>query len=128
MIIKVLLIAATVAVLFFLLRHRQRVSLKAGIRVTGILLVIAAIVCIVWPDIPQAVADAVGVTRGTDLMLYVLIVVFFFSAVGMYLRLRELDRRVVELSRSIAIETAVSRDGVPGATESDPGSDEFSGA
>lgn len=116
MIIKVILIVASVLFLLMLFRHRDRVSLKAGWRVVSVLLVLAAIVCIADPNILQSLADLVGVTRGTDLLLYALVVVFFFTTVGLYFRLREQDRKFVALARALAIESALTRDGIPNCT------------
>lgn len=113
MIIKIILIVASVLLLLMLFRHRDRVGIKAGWRVVSVLLVLAAIVCIADPNILQSLADLVGVTRGTDLLLYALVVVFFFTTVGLYFRLREQDRKFVELARALAIESALTRDGFP---------------
>lgn len=112
--IKIILILAALLLLLLAFRHRQRVGLKAGWRVLSVLLVLAAIVFVIDPDIPQTLAEAVGVTRGTDLILYVLIVVFFFTTLGLYFRSRENEQRLVELARAIAIEVAIERDGEPG--------------
>lgn len=113
--IKIILILAAIALLVLAFRNRERVGLKAGWRVLSVLLVLGAIVFVVDPDIPQAIAEAVGVTRGTDLILYVLIVVFFFTTLGLYFRSREHEQRLVELARALAIETAIDRDGPPRA-------------
>lgn len=114
--IKIILILAALGLLLVAFRNRQRVGLKAGWRVLSVLLVIAAIVFVIDPDIPQALANAVGVTRGTDLILYVLIVVFFFTTLGLYFKSRAQDQRLVELARAIAIETAIDRDGPPSSS------------
>ena len=47
---------------------------------------------------------------------HVLVVVFVFTSLGLYFRLREADRRVRTLARTLAIESAI-REGEPGGRE-----------
>lgn len=112
--IKVPLVLAAVLVFVIVFRHRQRVELRAGSRVVVLALVAVAVVSIINPDIPQALANTLGVARGTDLLLYLLIVVFSLTTLGLYFRLRDTDQHLRRLVRSIAIDEAVRRDGPPG--------------
>jgi hypothetical protein len=50
-----------------------------------------------------AVANAVGVGRGTDLLLYGLIVVFMGSSVSTAARSRLAERQITEIGRRIAL-------------------------
>jgi hypothetical protein len=52
------------------------------------------------------VAHWLGVARGTDLMLYALIVGFSFSTLSTYLRFKDLELRYAQLARAIALERA----------------------
>jgi hypothetical protein len=63
---------------------------------------------IVFPGLVTAVANAVGVGRGADLVLYVMVVVSVFVWVGVYRRLHDMEARFVELSRNIALESSAS--------------------
>jgi len=58
------------------------------------------------PDDVTRVAKFVGVGRGTDLLLYALIVAFVFSTLAMYMRLREDEQRVTQLARAVALRDA----------------------
>ena len=117
--IKVLLITSSLLLLVILFRHRQRVALRAGSRIAAIGLFIAAVASIADPDIPQAAAERLGVARGTDLLLYLLVVVFALSTMGLYFRLRETDHRVRQLARALAIEETMRREmqQLPAATD-----------
>ena len=108
--IKVLLIASFVVLLVVMFRHRHRVALRAGSRIGAIGLFVAAVASIADPDIPQTVAQEVGVGRGTDLILYLLVVVFALTTMGLYFRLRETDHRVVQLGRALAIAETLRRE------------------
>lgn len=118
--IKIPLVIAAVLILAMVFRHRQRVGLRAGSRLLVLALAIMAVTSIIDPDIPQGLANVLGVTRGTDLLLYGLIVVFVLTSLGLYFRLSETEQHLRRLVRSLAIEEALRRDGPPGARRSPP--------
>lgn len=111
--IKIPLVVAAILVFVIVFRHRQRVELRAGSRVLVMVLAGIAVLSIIDPDIPQAMANLLGVARGTDLLLYLLIVVFVLTSLGLYFRLRETDQHLRSLVRSLAIDEAIRQDGPP---------------
>jgi small membrane protein len=119
--IKILLILSFVALFVWAFRNRSRVGLRAGARLFAVVLTAAAIVSILLPNLLQRLADLVGVTRGTDLLLYGLVVVFVSTTVGSYFRFRDLERRLAELVRADAIRDATLTHGVPGQSKADNG-------
>jgi hypothetical protein len=46
------------------------------------------------------------VDRGTDLMLYALIIAFSFTTLSTYLRFKDLELRYARLARAVALEGA----------------------
>ena len=64
------------------------------------------------PDDLTVVAGWVDVGRGTDLMLYCLIIAFAFTTVASYLRFRELEIRFARLARWWHCRTPMRRIGV----------------
>jgi small membrane protein len=110
--IKIVLILAIIG-MFWAFRNRSRVGLRAGARVAVILLAVLAAVSIIQPSVAQRAAVELGVTRGTDLLLYLLVMVFAASSLGFYFRFRELERRLADLTRAQAIREAVSVQGLP---------------
>jgi hypothetical protein len=113
--IKIVLVLA-IAGMFWAFRNRSRVGLRAGARLGIILLALLAIVSIIDPTVTQRTAEALGVTRGTDLLLYLLVIVFAGTSLGFYFRFRELERRLADLARAEAIREAVSLQGIPNGT------------
>lgn len=103
MIIKLLLIASALVALAWLVRSQPSSRRLVITRGTALAVTVAWIAAVINPDIPQYLAEAVGVTRGTDLLLYALVVTFTFTAVGWSQRVRHLDERISELTRSLAI-------------------------
>ncbi len=106
--IQVLLIAAVVTLLVYLLRSRSDAKAKAGVKIGYLLFVVAAIYAILRPDDTTVVANWLGVDRGTDLLSYALIIAFVFTTLSTYLRFKELELRYARLARAVALQTARS--------------------
>ena len=106
--IQVLLIAAVVTLLVYLLRSRSDAKAKAGVKIGYLLFVVAAIYAILRPDDTTVLANWLGVDRGADLLSYALIIAFVFTTLSTYLRFKELELRYTRLARAIALQTARS--------------------
>ncbi|HEY8372972.1 MAG TPA: DUF2304 domain-containing protein [Pseudonocardiaceae bacterium] len=106
MLIQILLIAAVLALLVFFLRHRGTARTAAGVKIGFVLFLLFGVYAVLRPDDVQLLADLVGVGRGTDLMLYALIVAFAFATINTYLRFKELELRYARLARAIALANA----------------------
>lgn len=111
--IQVLLIAVVVAVAARLFRSRGARS--QALRRLGLLLLAGfAVVSILFPDLWNRIARLAGVGRGTDMVLYALVVAFLSYTVTSYLRFREIETRYTRLARRLALDEA-ERDFPPGA-------------
>jgi len=111
-IIKVLLITAALGVALLVLREKagQR---EASRRAAGLLLVLAGIVAVLWPELTTTAANAVGVGRGTDLVLYLLVTVFAYTTLATAQRIHRLQHDITVLTRELAL----SRPARPGDGE-----------
>lgn len=103
--IQVLLIVAIVA-LFVLLRSRTSTKSRAWVKVGYIAFVFAGVYAILRPNDTTVLAHWLGVARGTDLMLYALIIAFIFTTLSTYMRFKDLELRYARLARAIALEGA----------------------
>ena len=65
-----------------------------------------AIASILFPETWTRVAKLVGVGRGTDMVLYALVVAFLSTTVTTYLRFREMEVRYTALARRMALAEA----------------------
>ncbi len=115
--IKIILVVAFIVILFWAFRHRRRVGLRAGTRVALLVLTVFAVASVIDTAIPQQAANLLGVTRGTDLVLYLLVVVFALSSAGLYFRCRDIQAQVADLARSMALREAIITGGPPGRRE-----------
>ena len=104
--IQAMLIVSVLALLVYLLRSRRSARSKAWVKVGYVLFVIAGIYAILRPNDTTVVANWVGVDRGTDLMLYVLIVAFVFTTLSAYMRFKDLELKYARLARAVALQTA----------------------
>ena len=109
--IQVLLIAAVVTLLMYLLRARSNAKAKAWVKIGYALFVIAAVYAILRPDDTTVVANWLGVNRGTDLLFYALVIAFIFTTLSTYLRFKELELRYARLARAVALSSARKPEG-----------------
>lgn len=79
---------------------------KVAYRLLAILLLAGAVVLVLFPNLTTRVAHLLGVGRGTDLLLYVSLIAGLHVALLLYLRTRELERKLTEQTRAIAIRNA----------------------
>lgn len=63
-------------------------------------------VWVVWPDLATQVASWVGVGRGTDLVLYFLVVFVYVGGLCVLGKFRQLERRQTLMVRELAIRGA----------------------
>jgi len=106
MLIQFLLIVAVLILLLLFLRHHGTTKTAAGVKIGFVLFMVLAVVAVIRPQEVSRLAELVGVGRGTDLMLYGLVVAFGFATINTYLRFKELELRYARLARAIAIRSA----------------------
>jgi small membrane protein len=104
--IQGLLITSIVALLVYLLWSRRSAQSKAWVKVGYLVFVLAGIYAVLRPNDTTVVAHWLGVDRGTDLMLYALIIAFCFTTLSTYLRFKDLELRYARLARAVALEGA----------------------
>lgn len=126
MLIQALLILAAVLLFVLFLRRSQTARLQAFKRIGFLLFCAFGVLAVLKPDVMTWLANRVGVGRGTDLLLYILTVVFGFFALNTYLRFKDTERRLTRLARAMAIrdaippERAVLREAADADAEIDP--------
>ena len=72
-------------------------------------LVVAALVSAVFvirPDLTTKIARLLGVGRGTDFVVYISIMVFWYFIVQLFARIRRLEQMMTEILRKDAIHSA----------------------
>src|SRR5205085_11299075 len=103
MTIKILLIAAFSAVALATARLGPSPRHLAVRRLLAIVLLLGSGLSVLFPDLVTSLAHLVGVGRGTDLVLYVFVVVSAVAWLGVYRRITELETRMTRLVRAQAL-------------------------
>jgi hypothetical protein len=107
--IKFLLAPAIVLAVVLSLRSRASLRGQARRKLVAGLTLVGGVLAVVFPNILQDLADAVGVRRGTDLLLYLLAIVIIYLVGSTSVRFREQEARLVRLSREVALTEAAAR-------------------
>lgn len=101
--IQILLIAAVILLGAIVMRRTGADSHLAIRRLLMMLFVLAAVLSILFPQWLTWVAGLIGVGRGTDLLLYGLVVMFLAFVYTQYRRNLALQRQLTLLSRALAL-------------------------
>ncbi|MBC7559298.1 MAG: DUF2304 domain-containing protein [Dermatophilaceae bacterium] len=113
--IQLVLIGFVILTAVRLLRHRG--ARTQAVRRVGLMLFAAlAVWSILFPSVWNRIARIVGVGRGTDMVLYALVVAFLSFTLTTYLRFRDLEARYTKLARRLALDEV----GLPHQSETVP--------
>ena len=105
-----MLVLAVIGLLVLLLRSHGTTRGGAYVKIGMAIFLLFCIYAVIRPDDVTWVAGQLGVGRGTDLVLYLLVVGFGFFAISTYLRFKELELKFARLARSVALLDAENRD------------------
>lgn len=106
MILQILLLAAALGALIYFIRSGQSVGVRASKRLAFGAFVLVNIYAVLRPDDVTVLARVLGIGRGTDLLVYLLVVAFVFGMLNSYLRDREISQHLTNLARQIAVRDA----------------------
>src|SRR6476620_5283636 len=99
--VQIALVLAVIIVSVALMRGGSNARHLAIRRVMLLIFAFSAIFSIFFPELLSHLANALGVGRGTDLVLYATIVSFFVFMATTYQRFRHAETSLTKLSRRI---------------------------
>jgi hypothetical protein len=103
--IQLVLIVVVILVAARLLRGRG--ARTQAVRRLGLMIFAAlAVWSILFPSVWNQFAKMVGVGRGTDMVLYALVVAFLSFTLTTYVRFREFETRYTKMARRLALDEA----------------------
>ena len=111
--IKVLLIVGVLSLLLLVLRSHGTSRGGAYVKIGMVAFLLFAGYAVLRPDDITWIAMRLGVGRGTDLVLYLLVVGFGFFAISTYLRFKEVELQYARLVRAVALADAARRSPLP---------------
>ena len=102
-IIQTFIIIIALIVLRIALSKRTSYAGRAYKKIGLVLLALAMIVAVLSPNATNRVANAVGVGRGADLLLYLTVTAFILYAINDYLHTQDQREMIYKLARTVAI-------------------------
>lgn len=103
MLIKILLIALVLVLSLYMFKANLGAKQTAWRRLGILAFAVAAVIVVIFPGITTTVARFVGVGRGADLLLYVLVVVVLYNMLMQAKQRNAAERRLTKLAREVAI-------------------------
>lgn len=104
--IQLILVVAIAAVTLLLTRSTAHARHQAIRRLLLVGFVAVAVLTVMFPEILSVIATAVGVGRGTDLLLYGLVIAFVGYIAMAHRRTVETERKITLLTRELALAEA----------------------
>ena len=101
--IQTILILAFLVLLLSFLRRQNSHQLSAWSKIFMVIFAILAVFVVLFPNSSNSVAHFLGVTRGADLLLYVLTLAFLFVVLNSYVNRKRDQQRLVALTRKVAL-------------------------
>ena len=117
--VQIILVGAFLGVFFLALRSRTAHGVSASKKLAFLFFMVVVVVAVLSPALVSEVANFVGVGRGTDLVLYLLAVMFCFYVVNDYLRSQDARAQLHKLARRIAVLEALERYDIASAQDHD---------
>ena len=102
-VIQVLLVVAALVLVIYGIGNRRTYRGRAWQKMGVLFVFFLMVISVLFPELLNRVAHFVGVGRGADLLLYVIIVAFIFYVVSTYLHHQEQRNQLHSLARKIAI-------------------------
>jgi small membrane protein len=100
MLIRVILITAFAAIAYFAFLKRR----TAPVHIIVVMLLLAlASIFVLAPELSTAMAHAVGVGRGVDLVMYLVQTGLFFIVVHYFTKFVEMNTQITHLAREITL-------------------------
>jgi len=108
LVIQILLILAVLLMVGYFITRRGSARASAWVKLIFLAFLAFGVYALLRPDDLTVIAGWVGVGRGTDLVLYGLVVAFAFTTISTYLRFRDIEIKYARLARSVALQNAAN--------------------
>lgn len=104
MLIQIILVVLIASIIIRLLAKLKAQEISGRQFFGWLVIWLLAIVVVIWPDLTVRIANAVGVGRGVDLVVYVSVIFLFYSSFRLLLRIEKLEKNLTEVIRHKAID------------------------
>ncbi|MAU83383.1 DUF2304 domain-containing protein [Gordonia sp. Z-3] len=104
--LQILAIVGLVVLVAFFVVNRGTARASAGVKILFVVFVAFGLYAMLRQDDITWLANKIGIQRGLDLVLFLLVIAFAFTTVSTYLRFRELEIKYARLARAVALRDA----------------------
>jgi hypothetical protein len=104
-IIQVILFIAVFALLLLYFKLFKNRILQ---RIFFLIVFLSGIIAVALPNVTNKLAKLVGVGRGADLLLYLMVIIFYFAFILVYRKVEEIRERQTEIIRYITLQNAIN--------------------
>ena len=87
-----------------LIRYGSKTSGRASYRVGFVIFICLFLISVAYPNLTTRVANAIGVGRGTDLIVYMTTFALICFSLILIIKFERLQREITQLVRRIALE------------------------
>lgn len=101
------------AMLLVSVRNLFRAPARLATTLFWVVLWLATLIAVLYPDTTTQIARAVGIYRGADLLVYSAVLAFIVGFYIVSLRLRQMSREITVLTREVALLDAERKTGSP---------------
>ncbi|CAN3981168.1 DUF2304 domain-containing protein [Kitasatospora purpeofusca] len=101
--IQLLLMVGTGVLVLAFVRRWDAAHTRAWKRMAFFAFVVANVYAVLRPQDVTWIANKLGVGRGTDLVLYLLVVGMAFMTLNTFMRFRSLEKKLTDLARTVAV-------------------------
>ena len=106
LLIQIILLAAVAGIAVLLTRSTAGARHQAIRRVCLMLFVVGAAASVIFPQVLTRLANALGVGRGADLLLYALVIAFLSYISTSHRRMNRMSRQITRLTRELTLAPA----------------------
>ncbi|AWZ04734.1 MULTISPECIES: DUF2304 domain-containing protein [unclassified Streptomyces] len=101
--IQLVLILGSASMALMFIRNWDQAKTRAWKRIAFSVFVLVNVYAVLRPTDVTWLAHQLGVGRGTDLVLYVMVLAMGFLTLNTFLRFRSLEKKITDLARTVAL-------------------------
>jgi len=103
MLIQIILVAIIAVIIWRLALKLKNKDITVKQFGGWLIIWLAALVVVVWPESTVFIANLVGVGRGSDLVIYLSVIAIFYIIFRLLLRIEKLEKNLTKLVRQEAL-------------------------
>ena len=101
---QILFLVFSLLAIVAIIRHKKESGLSSRGLFLWVIFWIMADVVVIWPGITNIFASKLGIGRGSDLVLYISIVLIFYILFKLHVKLESINRDITKIVRERSLE------------------------